>query len=922
MKLIRPLLCLTLVACGSEPLREPGPADAGPRDLGQGAGTDGGPDASADAGATDGGSEDADAGSVDPVELALASGDPLDLPAGADRSLLEHIRDEARAHGARELAFVDAIYQGEPVRYDPGRGSQFFEPSSLGTHLPLAVGSEEGLNLAVAAELPASRLAAYGTNLIARLERGELSEHEAPFLRLLGWLTQRAPDALGGPLRVRLALHDDTSANRTTAWFARALPSWEVERCTTPLTVGRCLGEADLVITAARETLDQATIVPALRAARDRGAPLLYVHQSSWNATPMNAPVLALFELEMQGPGGPGNYFEQDLASWDDPRAMVASASDASALVALAEGFLADDFGFEVSSCTDEDGCALLEGYRPFDRAAQHVRAVNRAWDTRGRHLFETEGHRLQKLLTLLGDVFRREVRFPMDRRTTPTPEFLRALFADHALLHRRLHNPVPSDLGNFGPTDFGQVELHEVQLSFLSKPRFRAAGVYVVPGQVVRVTRTDTHAELATTVFVNTLRPGATHEFEDGGYSRPKFAQSPKMPIAPGETVVFSSPIGGPLQIGFDALDVEASFTVSGVGRHPFWQSPADDEAFARALADPTWNWAEIVTPGFEVHSRRDKMLETLEDPRWSDLARLTAAIGVYVHDHPHGLAGFRGPGITPLAEVVSFAETHQLDFQHIDLVKHMNADQALCGYGCSGNPYDAYWAFSPVAHGDLHELGHGLEHGRFKFEGRELHAHTNFYSYYSKSRYADDTGDDPDCQNVRFRELFDTVVAAQGEADPFTTLRDDSSLFSWNPGVALFMQAMLAAQERGALEDGWMLLPRLHLLSRNFDAARGDDASWAARRQSLGFSTFDRAALDDLSANDWLLITLSHASGLDFRPWFQTYGLETGAAAQAQVQTFGHPALPGVFYAVASFCDDFSGPEVLISPTATWPQ
>ncbi len=36
-------------------------------------------------------------------------------------------------------------------------------------------------------------------------------------------------------------------------------------------------------------------------------------------------------------------------------------------------------------------------------------------------------------------------------------------------------------------------------------------------------------------------------------------------------------------------------------------------------------------------------------------------------------------------------------------------------------GNPYDAYWSFSPLGHGDLHELGHGLEKGRFRFSGWE---------------------------------------------------------------------------------------------------------------------------------------------------------------------------------------------------------
>lgn len=898
--------------------------DAGPREAGSGDGQDGAPDAApvADAAADLDASlrPDADAGPIDPIERALATGDPAWLPEDGSRSLLERIRDEAELLRARELAFAETIYDDGAVDYDPGRSSQFFLVRGIGSHLPVAFGSERGLALAVAAELPETRVAAYGTSLIQRLQAGEIADYQAPFRRLLGWLTRRTDAELPDPLSVRLLLHDDGSVHPTTAWFAAQLPDWSVIACTDEASVTTCVAPADLVITASQPKLPEDSVVEALRSAQTEGTPLLYVHQASWNAYPLTASVLNVFELAMEGPGGPGNFFSQDQATWSDAEDMVASASDASALRDLALGFLQGDFGFDVSQCTT-DGCAHLESWPRFDRAARRIQEANQGWDHERRRLFDTAGQRLQKLLTLLGDDFREDVDFPLDRQTSSTDAFLRARFADYALLYSRDHNPVPRDLGNFGPTDFGTVQLQDVDVTIVSKPAFRAAGVYVVPGEVVTVTRTDPHASLHTTVFINTQRSGATHEWEANGFNRPKFLRSPSVPIAPGETISLSSPIGGPLQIGFDALDVEARFHVTGVGRHPFWKSSDDDATFAAALEEPVWNWAEVVTPGFEVHSRRDKMLETSSDPRWTDLGALTEAISIYVYDHPHGLAGFSGPGITPLPEVIGFAGEHGLIVQHIDWVKHMNADQATCGYGCSGNPYDAYWAFSPLGHGDLHELGHGLENERFKFAGREGHAHTNFYSYYSKSRYAADTGQPPDCQNVGFRDLFDIVVAAQSTPDPFVTMRDDTSLHTWNPGVALFMQAMLAAQTRGQLNDGWMLVPRLHLLARDFDLARRSDDDWSARREALGFSTFSRAQADGIGRNDWLLVAMSLAAGLDYRPWFETFGLETSSEAQSQVEAFGHPALPGVFYAVDSFCDAFEGPEIAIGPGAVWP-
>ncbi|MFA0350849.1 hypothetical protein AB4486_28500, partial [Vibrio sp. 10N.222.55.C6] len=113
----------------------------------------------------------------------------------------------------------------------------------------------------------------------------------------------------------------------------------------------------------------------------------------------------------------------------------------------------------------------------------------------------------------------------------------------------------------------------------------------------------------------------------------------------------------------------------------------------------------------------------------------------------------GFKGPGIDEIAEIHQYGEDKGWEIATIDIVKHMNADQANCGYGCSGNPYDAYWSFHPLGHGDLHELGHGLERGRFRFSGWDGHSTTNYYSYFSKSKYYKDTGKVSSCQGLDFK-------------------------------------------------------------------------------------------------------------------------------------------------------------------------
>jgi hypothetical protein len=302
--------------------------------------------------------------------------------------------------------------------------------------------------------------------------------------------------------------------------------------------------------------------------------------------------------------------------------------------------------------------------------------------------------------------------------------------------------------------------------------------------------------------------------------------------------------------------------------------------------MAKGDFDWAEIVTSGFEVHSTLDKMRESIQNPRWGDAQTLANATNIYMSDYPHILAGFQGKGIDIVDEIVNFASDHNITMAILDTKKHMNADQATCGYGCSGNPYDAYWAFSPIGHGDLHELGHGLENHQFLFEGFELHAITNPYSYYSKSRYNQNTGGDPECQKLPFKEVFEKIQASVNENNATKYLKDNLwATANWSQEVLVTIEAMMHTQKMGKLQNGWHLLARLHILQRAISWAKKD---WQNRKANIGFDSYTLKEFSNIRNNDWLLISYSFASELDFRPYFDMMGMEYSKKASQQVDAF----------------------------------
>ena len=105
-----------------------------------------------------------------------------------------------------------------------------------------------------------------------------------------------------------------------------------------------------------------------------------------------------------------------------------------------------------------------------------------------------------------------------------------------------------------------------------------------------------------------------------------------------------------------------------------------------------------------------------------------------------------------------------------------------------------------------------------RFKFNGRDGHATTNFYSYFPKQQHALDTEIEPDCQQLPFQGLFDKLQDAYLATDSIDQMRNDQSLNGWSQGVTIMIQALMAAERMGQISRGWYLIGRLHAHEARF--------------------------------------------------------------------------------------------------------
>jgi hypothetical protein len=568
-----------------------------------------------------------------------------------------------------------------------------------------------------------------------------------------------------------------------------------------------------------------------------------------------------------------------------------------------------------------------------FNTPAKAMRAALRALDAKSVDLFAQPGYTLEKHLVLLGDTYRRDVRYPMAKETAGAAIF-RAHFSDMtAYIHRR-HSATAAHQGSFAPAIPATTPAIARTVSTTAPAtgtREFMTGLYVMPGRTVTLTRSDA-STAGVTLGINLLRD-TTRLYNS--YDRPTMLASPRVALTKDQTVTVTSPFGGPLYLFVSAASgaPTVSVAVDGVITHPVLRDMNDAAqvaAFQAELDSTPTNWIGIATDFLTIHSTLPHMRTTLA-AHGGNMALLADRLSTYMVQDTYELAGFNSASgrFSLPASVIAFCTSAGWDCtgtQHRrDVMQHVIADTvAACGSGCSGNPYDQNSAVEPLGWLETHEIGHNLQRARLKiYGGISGEVSNNIFPLHKQMAFnrATSPASPMTARSGSTATVFNLLKASlQSGASAthvFDSMWSDTAYAANNSQRLNFYRQLVeyARHYNASFSDGWELYTLMHLLDRNLGAS---EATWASARDGLGLGTY-ASFPSGMDGNDFMLIAASRIIGRDMRPVWALWGVTTSAAAQAQVAAYGYPAAEPLLFPMKQLNAFGSGVGAPISMTAT---
>lgn len=850
---------------------------------------------------------------------ALSTGNPLLVDTAEE--LYAPILTQIANLQKQQLAAVNRVFASNAINYTPGQSSQIFNILDLNKTWPLVTGNNNR-HLAVAGREGYGYYTAWGSNIPDKLQTGGLNAAMATaFSNNLAYVLKVKPYALPATLQVTLAFMSGSELTNTRNWLKSRFPNWTVNTCNDPAALNVCLMGSQLILSAdsisdAQAPLAAATLLSALRA----GAGMVYLH-NRWSTNLFSETLAQSLKVEMPYAG---NWFAQDSAQWVNGAAMLAGDNTLKQLARLTQHLKNNHFpAFDWSRCTSSVGttsCQEVPGLASeFSLAADYLRATLRQEEQNGRFLFRLSGNSLLKLFVLLGDKYRQQTRYPLDKQSGGS-SFLKAYLADHLNVNLRAVNPPQADTGTFSsPLPPGTATVsRDLVIDLGAASHNRSTGLYALPGTALQITRLDTQP-VNVGMYLNSIRSGSTRQWNTNGLARPKYLQSPVYPVTT-TALTLVSPHGGPVYLSVPPGSGQIRLRIKGAAAYPYLDNLGSATAistFQSALESSPFSWAGIRTDFVDINSRNSMLKQTINGaPYNGNLGLAMSDIWTYMIKGTYELAGFSGSGLSLPAAVQARCTSLGWDCGHAVIharpaVQHITVDTlANCGSGCSGNPYDQDWALSPLGWGETHEIGHNLQRGRLKiYGGKSSEVSNNIFPSYKGWQYYQATGIKVEhCTRGHDPKLYTWLQEAHNTADPaaamYQRLWSQTGIYdNAFERLAFYLQLAYAANPVSGLDNGWQVFPLMYLHERLFSEAIKDAASWSANRQKLGFGTYATAPTG-IDGNDFMLISYSLLTGHDQRPFFNAWGVTFSAAASQQVEALGLTAAEIKYYPAADHC------------------
>ncbi|TCI03776.1 hypothetical protein EZV61_09590 [Corallincola luteus] len=836
------------------------------------------------------------------LQAALASGDSAGLESLDSQLIIEQLLAQLQERKAEYQPHLKAIYGDEAISYAPGNNTHFVHPANVDTFIPLLVGNK-GATLAAASIDKEQRVAAFGSIPIYAFNRGE-QDYQPHFKRLLNWLLEQELDESSQALKVSIALHTGGTSRAIGGWFNSHYPDWEVSLCTSETDgLEACFTDSDLVVLGSQvnsELYGQSDIVTALTQVKTRGTPLLYLHQGGKWATGLTAPVLSFFGFTT--PPGQGNNNLNDAAQWSKYSDMPSGFS--APLEVMLNHLDKEDFYFDWSVC-GSNNCDLVEGLQSeLMSGLENVRGMFASLEGQAVAMFNTEVNSINKLLVLLGDLYRRDIAYPIDRLEVDGTLFAKAQFADYSVYYNRHFTPAQTDLGDFSVAIAADHPTVNRNISITPKNMtgdFTAVGLYALPGRAVTISRTDNNSNGAL-IYFNTMRASSTRVFniDRNAYSRPKWMRSHKVALNAGQSITLTSPYGGTIMLdpsGSEQIDL----AITGAAEHAFVDDMDKMADYAQALETTDLPWTQIKTPFVEIHSRTDYMRQSANNAIYQgDMTRYVEDIWTYVVKGAYEFAGIVGEGLNQDQAISDFCASYDWDcsnetIHRIPRIQHINSDNhTACGSACSGNPIDIGFALEPQEWGVNHELGHNLQPARLRIHGgKSGEVSNNIFPLRARMRYGQTYGiaATGHTWDQGYKLAFNMIQDALKNGDTNQLWLSGNNLF--HERLAFYIQLMHMGDQLDYLDDGWQLITLIYLHDRLF----GHSTDWDTDKDKLGFSTYTEKP-SNIDGNDFMLLSLSWITKKDYRTYFDVWGISYSPEAGAQVAAYGFAESDMLFY------------------------
>ncbi|QSX37630.1 ImpA family metalloprotease [Shewanella sedimentimangrovi] len=904
----------------------------------------------------------------------------------SDAELIDFARDQISDAETKRLALVDQMFQGiSSINWHPSHDSITFSsylPGTTFTLLPLNVdgsGNPATGGLVMVSDMEPQRMAAMAANMFSV---DTSTGTDLLLKQLIHWLT-RGQDQQDG-----LSVVTAQVPSKADSWYFphnEAIRSWlasnypdshsinEANVCDYQ-ALGRCIDERkpDLILLSDidRESLGHAGLAAALEKAKAAGIPLLLANYEREESA-MLAPLYRQMGLATRG-----NYWGNRHAANLSVDAIKAADPDLIAVDTLLGNLRSGHF--DTALLSDCGGnflyCDSADFAAAFKTGADWLRGAAKTLDHSDANPFDNVKLQLLQANLLLADKYRAAIDYPIAWEEHQA--WQQAMFADWLVSYARPNNPAQPDLGEF-VTDRSNLakgsnagyalpvtETERRQIAVPYAGQWTTTGWYALPGQRITLTRHDNH-DVSAEIKLNYHRSNTNRAFQQHVYRGPLELATQRLVLAPGQSLSFSSPYGGPiyLYLAGNAAEVSVDVTAEGIAHHPSildFSSQAQIDKFNQQIQTTELPHVDLRTDGAEQHLRRDRFLGAIG----GNIPDVTALLRSIVDDHINSvytLAGLKIQGKT-LAESlpadVRSACSNLLGANCLDaglntrkIIQHANYDQnAHCGGGCSGNPWDASWEISPTGWGDNHELGHNLQTNRLNVQyaaaadtdnwpgygSRAGENSNNIFPYFVKwkSHYVRDGSSDPITDgHMNHKDLFyafmsDAAKLTDGSGNrvvlaPNCQAMDSgadryeapwkSNAYAVHNGyrMAFYVQMVLRAHrmtlaDGTVLENGFNLVTLLYQHSRIF-GKYANQTDWDAHKDSLGFGLFPYSGhavyggrtVAGIPGNDFMLVSLSKLTGIDWRSHFDLLGLRYSSLAAAQVAAnAGKGALPMGMY------------------------